>query len=339
MKRTLLLAALFIALGAGAFYALIYKKSQTGTSVSWDMDFAIENTNDVQKIFLADRNGTTATIERKGDHWMYNGRYKARPTAVSTLLETLTQLTVWYIPTKASQPVMVKSLATEGIKVVIYGKDNKVLKTYYVGGVTPDERGTYMIMENSEQPFVMHIPSFIGQLRVRYLLKEDDWRDRTIFSEDFEKIKSVSVEYPQQKSESFVLNKTGKADYAVHPFYSTTPPSKLPQRKGAAEAYLTQFSSLVSEGFETEYFQRDSVRQLVPFALVSLQRDNGEERKVRFWVQEIEYRRDNNKPYVVRYFAETEDNSFYLVQDHVFGPIFRSYSYFFEQGDKRRVPN
>jgi hypothetical protein len=58
-----------------------------------------------------------------------------------------------------------------------------------VGGITADEKGTIMLMEGSEKPYVVHIPSFVGQVRVRYLLGDDNWRDRAIFSEKPEKIR------------------------------------------------------------------------------------------------------------------------------------------------------
>ncbi len=222
MKRTLLLAALFLALGAGAWYALQYRKTKnTGSAVSWDMDFAVKNPDEIGKIFLADRKGQTATLERQKDHWTYNGKDRARPTAINLLLETIQNVNVWYIPPVASEQTMVKSLAAEGIKVELYGKDGKRLKTYYVGGVTNDEKGTYFMMEGAEQPYVVHVPSFIGQLRLHYGLGDDYWRDRTVYQEDPEAIQMVSVEYPQQKSESFKVEKDGSA-YTVKPFYSTT---------------------------------------------------------------------------------------------------------------------
>ena len=63
---------------------------------------------------------------------------------------------------------MVKSLASEGIKVELYDRKGEKIKAYYVGGATPDERGTYMIMENAEEPYVAHIPSWEGNLRFRF---------------------------------------------------------------------------------------------------------------------------------------------------------------------------
>jgi hypothetical protein len=335
MKRTVLLAALFVILGASAVYVLFLKDNSNASRVSWDMDFSVPDTDKIYRIFLADKSGRTVTLDRKSDHWLYNEKHRARPTAVETLLSTIAQQTVWYIPTNASEPTLIKSLASDGIKVELYDKNGKKFKVFFVGGVTNDERGTFMIMENAEQPYVVHVPSFIGQLRVRYMLDEIDWRDRTVYHEKPEAIEEITVEYPQQKSESFKLTKTGEAEYTVVPFYSTTTPINRPQRKGVAEAYLLQFEKLGAEGLETNHPQRDSISQLVPFAIVNVKKNDGENKEVRFWPVAIETRPDNNEQYVMRYFAEVDKRDFFLVQDNVFGPIFRGYPYFFGTAEIR----
>ena len=336
MKKTLLLAVLFLVLGGGAWYALRTKSAQTSTLTSPDMEFAVKNTDDIGKIFIADRTNKTATLELKDGVWMYNGTWKARPTAVQTLLETIQKVTVQTTSTDAAENRMVKNLASEGIKVEIYDKKGAKMKCYYVGGVTNDEKGTYMILENAERPYVVHIPSFIGQVRVRYFLGDDSWRDRTVFHEKPEQIQSVAVEYPQRKNESFRLEKVKEGEYRVLPYFSTTQPNSNPLRKGFAEGYLLQFESLTAEAFENQLSHRDSISGLVPFAVMTLKRDNGETRQVRYWPQEIKQRPDNQELYVERYFAEVDQKDFMLVQDHVFRVIFKPYNFFFE-GAKPRV--
>lgn len=337
MKKTLLLAALFLVLGGGAWYAL-NKKSETGSRNSPDMDFAVPNTGDIYKIFLADRKGQTATLERKEGYWLYNGKARARPSAINILLETIAKVNVWYVPPKANEKSMIRSLAAEGIKVELYDKGGKLMKSYYVGGVTNDEHGTYMIMEGAEQPYIVHVPSFVGQLRVRYLLGDDEWTDRMIFLEKPEEIQSVSVEYPQRKSDSFRLEKIAEAEYSVKPFFSTTPASKQPLRKGVPEAYLLAFENLGAEGFETDNPLRDSITNLVPFAIVTLKKVNGEEKQVRFWPVEVQQTREG-MPYVHRYFAEVNKSAFMLIQEGVFGPIFRGYRFFYESAPGEKMRN
>ncbi len=332
------MAALFLLLGSGAWYALNKKQTQAGSRNSWDMDFAVPNTGDIYKIFIADRNGRTALLERKNDYWLYNGKARARATAVGTLMETLAKLNVKYIPPDAARDVMLKSLAAEGIKVEIYDKSGKLMKCYYVGGVTADEQGTFMMMDGAEQPYVVHIPSFIGQLRVRYMLGDDEWTDRTVFGEKPEKIQSVSIEYPKMKSESFQLEKVNDAEYAVKPFYNTTPVINRPLRKGVPEAYVLSFENLVAESFETNYPKRDSVTALVPFAIVTLKKTDGAEKQVRFWPVEV-IQTPDNREYVHRYFAEVDSSAFMVIQERVFGPVFRGYDFFFERNTGSRLRN
>lgn len=341
MNKTPVLVLLFLLLGGSAWYALAYKKGHKASRVSWDMDFAVPDTNKIGKIFIADRRGRTATLTRKNENlWYYNDKYPARPTAVSTLLNTIARVNVLNIPPNSAVTNMVKELAAAGIKVEIYDRAGKNMKTYYVGGITNDERGTVFMMENSEQPYLVHVPGFIGQLRIRYLLGDDEWRDKAIFREKPEDIEKVSVEYPQRKSESFRLDKLGEGQYFVSPYFSTTPTIRTPQRKGAAEAYLVQFESLIAEAFETQNPRRDSVRALVPFAIVQMKKKDGTEKKVTFWPVEIEYRTDDGRPFVSHYFTDVDGQDFMLTQDRVFGPIFRGYSFFFEGlPEKKRLLN
>ena len=339
MNRTLLLVVLFLVLGGTAWYVLSKKKNQPGTHVSWDMDFAVKNTGEIGKIFIADREGHTVTLEQSAKGWIYNGKYPARPTAMETLLETISQVNVLNIPPNGAVPGMVKELAALGVKVEIYDRGGKKMKTYYIGGVTNDERGTVLMMDGSEQPYVAHVPGFIGQIRMRYLMGDDDWRDKAIFREKPEEIQFVSVEYPQRKSESFKLEKTGEAAYDVKPFFNTTTPMKSPRRKGVAEAYLVQFESLVAEAFETGNPLRDSVKALVPFVIVTMKKTDGVEKKVRFWPVDVKMARSGAN-YVERYFTDVNNVDFMLTQDRVFGVLFRGYGFFFEGiPEKNRLKN
>ncbi len=340
MNRTLLLVLLFLVLGGTAWYALSNKKKQTNSHVSWDMDFAVKNTDEIGKIFIADRKGNTSTFEQKNKLWYYNDKYPASPSAMGILLETISKVNVLNIPPNSAVPLMIKELAADGIKVEIYDRAGKTLKTYYVGGVTIDERGTVLMMDGAEQPYVVHLPGFVGQIRMRFQLSEDEWRDKAVFNEKPEEIQSVFVEYPQRKNESFRLEKTGSALYDVQPFFNTTTKMTTPRRKGVVEAYLVQFDRLVAEAFETQNPLRDSVKALVPFAIVTVKKTDGAEKKVRFWPVEIENRRDDGRPFVSRYFIDVDNKDFMLTQDRVFGVLFRGYEFFYEGiPEKKRLRN
>ena len=323
-KNTILLAALFLLLGASAVFVWRTKLSDQKT-LPPDRDFAVKEASEIHRVFLANRKGQTALIERSEKGWLYNGKHPAREDAVASLLETLTRLTIHYVPPKSAEKTMVESIATNGIKVEVYNKDKKKIKCFYVGGVTNDETGTYAMMENAEQPYVITMRGFIGSVRSRLIFTDDQWRDRTIFSEKPEKIQSVTLEYPQARSESFRLEKKGEAEYDVTPYFSTTPISKKARRKGAAEAYLLNFESLVAEGFENANPLRDSVRSLTPFAILTVFNIHGEAKVTRFWPVGEEASGQT----VERYFTDVNGQDFMLTQQYVFGKVFRGYNHFF----------
>lgn len=313
------------------------KEDKKTTLAGWDRDFAVENVDDIYKIFLADRNGEKVTLERKSKHWIYNGEYKANPNVVENLLDAIKRVEMKYKPPKNAVKPMVESLATEGIKVEIYDRRGELMKAYYVGGATADERGTYMIRDGAEDPYVVHIPSWEGNLRFRYNLRGANWRDKTIFHEDMRDVISVSVEYPKQRNRSFRLEKDG-SDFKVTPFYEINQPTNRPYKKGSAEQYLIGFEKpMIAEAFENKNPKRDSVVQTVPFSIVTLMTKDSSEVSVRFFPIYNESVIDpKTNSYLTsggidRFFAEVvTEGSFMLVQNRIFQRAFWGYEFFFE---------
>jgi len=316
-----------------------YQDQNSTVSNSSEGNFKVENENDIHKIFIAERSGKNTTLERSGDDWIYNGKYKARPNVMMRLLQVLTKVEMYYTTPRAAEKNMLNNLATNGIKVEIYDKNNKNLKTYYVGGSTADGYGTFMIMEGAKEPFITHIPNFQGTLRGRYSMRDDDWRDRTIFGEEVENIQSIEVDYPKQKNKSFKLEKT-EDGYVVHPFYETTPKINKAVSNARVEKYLLGFESIMAEDFENNNPIRDSISALLPFARVSLKNTKGGGIAANFHplIRKDEFGRIVNKAIdgnmntdaTVRYFVNCSDDTFRLGQHRVFEKMFLGYSQFFE---------
>lgn len=332
MKNIILLVVVLL-LGGGTYWFLNTKKD---TSLSgYDFNFAVKDTSQIYKIFLADRNGKQVTLTRKNaQEWQVGGRYKARHDVMQNLLQTINRVELMYrLPRNAVQNV-VKDIAANGIKVEIYDKNNKKLKAYYVGGVNMDESGTNMMMEDSNEPYVTHIPSFNGALRVRYFTDELDWRDRMIFTLQPEDIKSVSIEYPLQKVKSFKLLNQSHT-YQIDPLFALTPRINSQPIKGLAESFLTGFKFLGAEGFENGYLNTDSLRATVPFVVISVENTEGVTKTLK--LHPIVPRNADgslivqNEGHVVveRYYGEADGNDIYLIQHVVFEKVFWAYESFF----------
>jgi hypothetical protein len=200
MKKNRIAIILVIILSFISFWFIINK--QNGTIKETLRDFAVADTASVNKIFLADKNGNSITLERQvAGHWTVNGKYHVRPDALQTLLSTIKKIDIKEPIGKNAQNNVIKRLAAKAVKCEIY-QNNKLTKAYYVGTETPDQTGTYMIlidletMKPSEKAFVTYIPGFEGYLTTRYFVEERGWRDRTVFQYIPNAIKSVKVEAP-----------------------------------------------------------------------------------------------------------------------------------------------
>lgn len=338
MKRTIILAAGLIILGGLAGIAWWSGQKETATStLGQDRLFRVKDTDRIHKIFLAHRDGETVTLERKGRAWQYNGQWMARENAMENLLHAVENIQMKYKPAEAAVPNMVEDLATYGIKVELYDRVGELLKAYYVGGGTADERGTHVIMEGSEQPYVAHLPGWQGNLRFRYNLRGDDWRDKSVFAERPDHLVRITVDYPRQKSKAFELERQGNS-FLVRPLHVTTSTIPGGPAPGAAERFIYGFESLVAEAFENENPRRDSILQTLPFSIIQIERKDGSVKEVELYpvrplttlwdaAQEVP-----SQP-VERYFAATDDGDFFLVQHRVFRRVLWPYQAFFSRGE------
>lgn len=333
MKNTLLLLIVFLFIGGTAYY-LTSKEDTKTTVLTEHRNFAVPNIDEVHKIFLADRNGRTITLVRKEDFWQLNNKWTANPNSIANLLHTIQKVKIKYVPPRAAVKHIVKDIATNHVKVEVYDQAGKKLKAYYVGGVTNDELGTHMIMEDADEPFVTYIPGFEGGLRARFFLKEQNWKDKTIFQERLEQIQAVSVEYPKQKDKSFKLEKIGDS-YSVQPFYQDTPKINGEVKKGLAEKYLVGFERLVAEAYENDNVIRDSIEQQLPFCIVTVKTTDNQEKSMRLHpiVKKMKngtvVLTEQGRPLIEKYFADVNGEDFMLIQYLVFGKILWSYDGFF----------
>lgn len=334
MKKNYLLLALFLLMAGATAWYVLGGKQEAKSTLGWDRLFKVQEA-DIQKIFIAKRTGVTSTIERDGDSWKVNGQWKTSKNAVENLLEAVTKLELAYVPPPAALDNIVKEMASRGIKVEVYGRGEKLLKAYYIGGVTSNAGGTYALMDGSEQPMVVKLPLMDGQIRTRYELDGDDWRDRHIFPYKPEEIEAVSIEYPQQRNKGFKLKKnSGKWD--ISPFYDNVPIINKPVSEGKVEGFLYGFEGLTAETFNNEYTHKDSIRQMIPFSVISITDNKGKEKKAAFYstYKTDKFTGERRNDIVERFYTETNEGDWLITQLGVFKKVFWAYDSFFEANDK-----
>ncbi len=267
IKSSWWLFVLFIGLSGLTWYMLINKPDKTSLILA-DRDFAVKDVGVIHKIFLATRNKEPITLEKIDGVWMLNGKYKAAANPIKNLLETIRDIRMQSIPSKGHVKSIMEGIAVYGIKVEIYGEDDEKLKTYYIGGTTQQEYGTYFFMEHGSQPYIMEIPHFAGNLRERFDLDETDWRDRTVFDIPTSSIEKVSVEYPYQEEQSFVIKKTNN-EFSLFDFTNSN--LKLQSSNATVlNKYIQGFEGIGAEDIQNVNPLRKEVVKLKPFCIISI---------------------------------------------------------------------
>lgn len=336
MKRNLILFFILAVLAGGAWWAS--KTFNKPTTLSdYEGSFAVPDTNMIGHVRVLDRDGKTLSLDRKNGLWYVNDRYRAEPRVMEEMLETVSQIEVKYIPPASMIPNIIKSLGAHGRRVEVSDLDGQVLKTYYVGGVAPEGSGTYVMMEGSDQPFVVTMKYFHGSLSARFYLDEKDWRDRSLFPMNVENIVSFSIEYPRFRDKSFTIERKGPNAYTVKPFYELSKVIDGEVNPDRPAELLSRLKELRIEGFNNENPERDSISKTLPFCVIYVTTRDSTERITTLHtivptdIDGAILLGNNGQPLPVeRYHVNSNWGDFMMVQHLPFSKIFWSYDMFFK---------
>jgi hypothetical protein len=245
------------------------KKETTNRSQS---DFAVKDTMGISRIVLSDKEKNRIELRRNAEGWLVNGRFPARKDAINLLLETIYNMEVKSPVGRAGHNTVVRRLATKSVRVEIF-RNESLLKSYFVGGPTQDQQGTYMLMSESDVPFIMGLPGFSGYLSPRFFTSEDLWKTPALIPlrvQEIASVKYISNEYPEQSWE-LINNKNSLS--------LQDPASGKPLFFDSLEAraYLTRFFELKYEAIERGKTLVDSLAKLPPREEFSVRATDGRE--------------------------------------------------------------
>ena len=284
MKNNKLLLIIVLLLGGVAVF--FYMRNNQSTISESLRDFATKDTASIVKIFLAHKSGQETLLEKQpSGEWLINSTDPARPDAIKGLLTTIHDVEVRSPVAKAAYNNVIKSMAANGIKVELYNKSG-LIKTYYVGGPTADQLGTFMYLENSTVPFITHIPGFDGYLTPRYIINRDEWHTKSVFKISTKNFKQLSVTEAGRPERTFTItqNQEGKISLLN---------AEGKELEGASHDkivnYLEAYQELTYEMKEKSLSasQMDSIKAEPPFRSISFTDSGNNTQKVDFWRRPI----------------------------------------------------
>jgi hypothetical protein len=223
------------------------------------------------------------------------------------------------------------------IKVQAYHND-ELIKQYYVGHENMENDATYMILtnldngENYEEPFLMCIPGFNGYLSSRYILSEDEWRDRLVLNYIPPQLKSIKLDYTAHKDSSFTIDLQSTTSFEL----KKADGKPLPFDEAKMKQYLAYFQNVNYEKLLNNFNKRlvDSVRNAIPFLKMTITDKSDKVRSFSFVYKYstpelnqkygVNYKYDPDRLFLVE--DATKDVS--VIQYYVFGKIMQTFGYF-----------
>lgn len=242
--------------------------NRSNTLTSKDNEFKIKDTASIDKIFLANKGNQSVTLVKDGKRWMVNNEFEARGDMMANILHAIRNVEVKQFVPKTAIDNTMKLLSVSATKVEIY-TNGKLAKVYYVGGPTQDHFGTYMVMQDSETPYICYVPGHRGYISTFYTPMADEWRSRQVFRYQLDEIASVKMEFyrvPQLSWEiinldnkSFKLKSLSNNKY-IEPFDT-----------GAIKMILKEFKALGFESFvDINSTRLDSVKAKYPLYKITV---------------------------------------------------------------------
>lgn len=331
MKKLLFLVMAVIILGA--VYLVLSKDTKEKTSITVeDREFVVENADDIHVITIKSKTYPLMHLSRAEGYWILNDKYKANPTVIKNMLGALTNMKIKYIPPRSQNKMIEKSIENVGIEIKTFDRDGKVLSDFIMAGNTNDESGTYCIKRGAQQAYVMSMPIVEGGLRNFFNMTQVGMRDKTIFSFDPQRIKSIEIDYLKDRKNSFRLEKSG-SEFTITATGRTGKPSAK-ANKNLAYAYVNDYDKLMAEVINQENPDLDKLEGRLPFAVFTITTDDKASFEMEIFPdldifdRTINTRSVDDLAKIERYFVKTSDGEDYIVQQRLIGKCLKKYEYF-----------
>lgn len=291
MGKTVVYIVLLGVLGFGVYY--LFGRNSDGLYSEKDANFTFRDTAAIGKIFLVENDGKSILVERgKSNQWMVNKKFPAMPVQVLNILTCLKMQSALKPVSALEHDRVVKMLAGLGVKVEVYDREGNKMRSFYVAGQGPNYHGSYMILENADQPYLVEIQGFEGYLTPRYTTDLNEWRSREVFALAPKDIRSISVKYPLEMLNSFTMdNSAAKPTVLLDPQLQ---PGFTDLNEKRVNDYLGFYTRVNSEGYLNGAESLDSIiKSSIPRATITVTPKTGKTTQLDvFWIELTDKEKD-----------------------------------------------
>jgi len=182
--------------------AVILTRRYGGFSVD-SRDFSIKQSDRVTAVIM-EKEGERLVLTKGESGWMVNDRYKARPSAIRFLLETLSRISIKSSVPESQFQTEWKHVSSSVIRVEIREKPGRV-RSFLVYPVTSNPYGNYFKKRERGTPFIVNIPGYSGNVGSLFVTGEKFWLPHTLYSCQPSEIRMIKLLICHNEPQSFVI--------------------------------------------------------------------------------------------------------------------------------------
>ena len=216
-------------------------------------------------------------------------------------------------------------------------------KVFYIGGVTQDNNGTYILKEGGEKVYIVHLHGFRGFISSRFSANPMDWRNHIVFHEPMGNIESVKLEINANPDNSFIIKENGRYQYTMNLLNGK--PVEFDTLR--VLNLMSSFNDVRFEAFldDVEPERRDSIINSPFLQRLTLTTKDGKSSSITTFrlrtnadlydYSEEELTADEFQEMINdpdhSYALLSEGNEFVLIQDFVFGKLLKPADFYFKE--------
>ena len=286
---------------------IIFFSCQKKKKLTDRRDFSVNNIEEIDHIEITNKTPKTVFLTKNNERWELKNGFPVSTEAINYLLETIRDMQIKRPVAVNEKENILKRMSVQRTKVSIFSND-KNIKTIYVGGNTQDQLGTYMILDNSNEPYVISIPGFNGYLSSRFSCEENTWKEKVIFNINKDDIENIKINYRD------TIN-----SFQIH------------SKDSVSDQYFSNFKKVSCEKFlkNTQDFNIEEIKKREPIFHINIKLKNGKELKLKGFEKKSSLKgRTKNKNYDTERFYGLFKDELVLIQYQQFKNILKKKSDF-----------
>ncbi|MBE0674780.1 MAG: hypothetical protein IH591_08975 [Bacteroidales bacterium] len=298
--------------------------NRRGTFNRQNTSFAVDGNMEITGVRLTQEE-ESIRLRKTSEGWVVNEAGEARSSAVSFLLQTITDIG---IKSPLSEEIFKSEILDNEIspvKVEVWSGRKRV-KTFLVYKTDSNIYGNIMRRSERSKPFIMAIPGFDGSIGSNFNMNELFWMPFNIFRKLPASIASVEVSYAGRPEESFIV---------YNPAFGTTPAlieyaeQKFDSLK--VKRYISYYTWVPFESwdFSLDADRADSIRRTPPFITIIVTGVDGTAETLFLWHRPSgspdEGQFDNDRVWG----SKQIDGQIFIARYFDLDPLLRKKSYFF----------